>query len=70
MSTLDEKRAAALAYLGTRHCLHREYKRGTVNHDPDRTNVAGTIRRAQREQSKATQSRPAERVVKFRGRQS
>ena len=42
--TLDEKRKAALEYLGTRHVLHREFD-GGVSHDPQAVDVAKTVKR-------------------------
>jgi hypothetical protein len=48
MKTHEQKVADALAYLGTKHCLHPEYRKGTVNPCPDKTNVKRTIKSAMR----------------------
>jgi hypothetical protein len=42
--TLDEKRKAALEYLGNRHVLHPEYQ-GGVSHKPESVDVAKTVKR-------------------------
>jgi len=42
--TLDEKRKAALEYLGTRHVLHPQFQ-GGITHDPQSVNVEKTVKR-------------------------
>lgn len=59
MKTLDEKRAEAIAYLGERHVLHKQFV-GGVSHDAQSVNVGKTIKRYNKrvaDEQKRTQER-------------
>ncbi len=64
MSSLDEKRKRALAYLGTKHVLHPHYD-GKVTHDPRFTNVRLTVKREQRRLKQEAEA-PRSSVILFR----
>lgn len=62
--TLEEKRAEAIAYLGSKYVLHAEYSKGTVNHCPENTDVERTIKRVRKQQAEAAK-REAESFAKI-----
>ena len=70
--TNDEKRANALAYLGNKHVLHKNYERGTIapyasTDAPDVGRHLRAFNKAQKAQAKMAEE-TADRILKFGGR--
>ena len=55
MKSPEQKLADALAFLGTKHVLHPAYD-GRISHDPQKTNVARTVKRVTKEQADASKA--------------